>query len=100
MKKLLRNLFGLICMFVMVSCGDDTPTAVAEGYLDDLKAGKYQELVDNLHFKKEISDNNKQQLVLMLEDKATKTIEKKGAIQSYEIISEEIAEHGEKNVVI
>ena len=39
MKKLLRNLFGLICMFVMVSCGDDTPTAVAEGYLDDLKAG-------------------------------------------------------------
>lgn len=99
MKKLLRNLFGLICMLVMVSCGDDTPTAVAEGYLDDLKAGKYQELVDNLHFKKEISDNNKQQLVLMLEDKATKTIEKKGAIQSYEIISEEIAENGEKAVV-
>ena len=35
----------------------------------------------------------------MLEDKATKTIEKKGAIKSYEIISEEIAENGEKAVV-
>ena len=96
MKKLLRNLFGLICMFVMVSCGDDTPTAVAEGYLDDLKAGKYQELVDNLHFKKEISDNNKQQLVLMLEDKATKTIEKKGAIQSLKSSAKKLPKTGRK----
>lgn len=99
MKKILSILFAVVCMYMMAACTAEAPTSVTETYLNDLMNGKYQELVDNLHFKNEMSTEDKQNLVLMLESKAEKTVEKNGAIQGYEIVSEEISEDGESAVV-
>lgn len=51
-------------------------------------------MVDYLHFKKEITPEEKEQFGNMLEEKGKKSIEKQGAIKSYEITSEEISEDG------
>ena len=95
MKKLLFGIFTCLCALIMVSCGgDSTPTAKAEAYLDAMKDGNYAELVDQLHFKQEMTEEDKAQLVTMLEQKAKESIEKDGAMESYEIISETISEDG------
>ena len=97
MKKLLAGLFACVCVFVMAACGGagaNTPTAVAENYLSDLKAGNYEALVDQLYFKQEMSDTDKEQLVVMCKGKVEQTIEKNGELKGWEITSEEIAEDG------
>jgi hypothetical protein len=86
----------------MAACGGagaNTPTAVAENYLSDLKAGNYEALVDQLYFKQEMSDTDKEQLVVMCKGKVEQTIEKNGELKGWEITSEEIAEDGQKAVV-
>jgi uncharacterized protein (UPF0179 family) len=99
MKKIISGALAILCVLLMVSCSPNTPTSVAEAYLDDLKDGNYKELVDQMHFKKEMTEQDKAELVKMLEDKATKTLEKKGAIQGYEITSEEISADGNSATV-
>lgn len=86
----------------MAACGGagaNTPTAVAENYLSELKAGNYEAMLDQLYFKQEMSDTDKEQLVVMCKGKMEKTIEKNGEIKGWEITSEEIAEDGQKAVV-
>lgn len=95
-------MFACVCVFVMAACGGagaNTPKAVAENYLSDLKAGNYEALVDQLYFKQEMSDTDKEQLVVMCKGKVEQTIEKNGELKGYEITSEEIAEDGQKAVV-
>ncbi len=95
-------MFACVCVFVMAACGGagaNTPTAVAENYLSDLKAGNYEALVDQLYFKQEMSDTDKEQLVVMCKGKVEQTIEKNGELKGWEITSEEIAEDGQKAVV-
>ena len=102
MKKLLAGLFACVCVFEMAACGGagaNTPTAVAENYLSDLKAGNYEALVVQLYFKQEMSDTDKEQLVVMCKGKVEQTIEKNGELKGWEITSEEIAEDGQKAVV-
>lgn len=95
MKKLLFGIFTCLCALIMVSCaGSSTPTSKAEAYLNDMKAGDYAAVIEHLHFKKAMTDEDKQQLATMLEEKGQKSIEKDGAIASYEIISETISEDG------
>lgn len=102
MKKLLAGLFACVCVFLMAACGStggNTPTAVAENYLSELKAGNYENLVDQLYFKQELTDTDKEQLVAMCKGKVEKTIEKNGEIKGWTINSEEIAEDGQTAVV-
>ena len=102
MRKLLAGLFACVCVFVMTACGGgggNTPTAVAENYLSELKAGNYEAMVDQLYFKQEMSDEDKEQLVVMCKGKLEKTIEKNGEIKGWTINSEEVAEDGQKAVV-
>ena len=94
MKNLLFGIFTCLCALIMVSCAGNTPTAKAEAYLEDMKDGNYTEVVDHLYFKKAMTDKDKANLVAMLDDKGKKSIEKEGAIESYEIISETISEDG------
>ncbi|MBO5134263.1 MAG: DUF4878 domain-containing protein [Bacteroidaceae bacterium] len=102
MKKLLAGLFACVCVFLLAACGGagaNTPTAVAENYLSELKAGNYEAMLDQLYFKQEMSDTDKEQLVAMCKGKMEDTIEKNGEIKGWEITSEEIAEDGQKAVV-
>lgn len=95
MKKLLFGIFTCLCALIMVSCaGSSTPTSKAEAYLDDMKAGDYKSMIEHLHFKNIQTDEQKMQLVTMLEEKGKKSIEKDGAISAYEITSETISEDG------
>lgn len=102
MKKLLAGLFACVCVFLLAACGGagaNTPTAVAENYLSELKAGNYEAMLDQLYFKQEMSDTDKEQLVVMCKGKMEDTIEENGEIKGWEITSEEIAEDGQKAVV-
>lgn len=102
MKKLLAGLFACVCVFLLAACGGagaNTPTAVAEDYLSELKAGNYEAMLDQLYFKQEMSDTDKEQLVVMCKGKMEETIKKNGEIKGWEITSEEIAEDGQKAVV-
>lgn len=99
MKKLITGFIACICALVLVSCSSNTPTNKAKAHLDALKDGNYIELVNTLHFKKAVTDEDKQGLANMLEEKGKKSIEEKGNIKSYEITSEEIGEDGETAIV-
>ena len=99
MKKLITGFIACICALVLVSCSSNTPTGKAKAHLDALKDGNYIELVNTLHFKKAVTDEDKQGLANMLEEKGKKSIEEKGCIKSYEITSEEIGEDGETAIV-
>ena len=95
-------MFACVCVFLLAACGGagaNTPTAVAENYLSELKAGNYEAMLDQLYFKQEMSDTDKEQLVAMCKGKMEDTIEKNGEIKGWEITSEEIAEDGQKAVV-
>lgn len=94
MKKLLFGIFACICAFVMTSCAGNTPSAKAEAYLNDLKDGDYKSMVEHLHFKKAVTDEDKAKLVAMMEEKGQKSIEKDGPIEKIEITSENISEDG------
>ena len=99
MKKLITGFIACICALVLVSCTSNTPTGKAKAYLEDYKDGNYREFVDHFHFKKAVTDEDKQGLANMLEEKGKKSIEEKGSIESYEITSEEIGEDGETATV-
>lgn len=98
MKNLITGLITCICILFLVSCSN-TPTSKAKAYLDDMKDGNYRELVDQLYFKKETTDKEKQDLANMLEEKGKQSLEKEGAIKSYEITGEEVSETGEKATI-
>lgn len=56
-------------------------------------------MVDQLYFKQELTDTDKEQLVAMCKGKVEKTIEENGEIKGWTINSEEIAEDGQTAVV-
>ena len=94
MKKLLWGIFTCICVLIMASCSSNTPTGKAKTYLEARKDGNYTEVVEHFHFKKAKTDQEKAEIVQMLEEKVEKSLEKKGAMESYEITSEAISDDG------
>lgn len=77
-----------MCMMVLFASCTNTPTSAVESYLDHYKNGEYKAMVDEMYFKKNMTDKDKAELVQLLEDKADETIEKKGKISHYQINSE------------
>lgn len=97
MKKLVLSIFAGFCALIMISCaGEATPANEAETYLENVKSGDWKAVIDQLYFKSEVTDEQKEGLVSMIEEKAQKSIEKDGTIESYELVSETIDESGEK----
>lgn len=94
MKKLLLGIFTCLCTLIMVSCSSNTPTGKTKTYLEARKDGNYTEVVEHFHFKKAKTDQEKAEIAQMLEEKVEKSLEKKGAMESYEITSETISEDG------
>lgn len=97
MKKLVLSIFAGFCALIMISCaGEATPANEAETYLENVKSGDWKAVIDQLYFKSEVTDEQKAGLASMIEEKAQKSIEKDGTIESYELVSETIDESGEK----
>ena len=105
MKKLITILGVLILTLVMTSCNSNTPTKVAEKSSACIQKGDYEGYVDLIYQKKEEGkdkkeiEDEKQMLVAMMKDKATKKFEKQDGIKSYEALSEEISEDGKTAIV-
>lgn len=95
----------LILTLVMTSCNSNTPTKVAENSIACIQKGDYEGYVDLIYQKKEEGkdkkeiEDEKQMLVAMMKDKATKKFEKQDGIKSYEALSEEISEDGKTAIV-
>lgn len=94
MKKLLLGIFTCLCALIMVSCSSNTPTGKAKAHLDAWIDGNYAEIVEQFHYKTEKTAEDKAKLAQILEEKVKKSIDKKGAMESYEIVSETISEDG------
>ena len=95
----------LILTLVMTSCNSNIPTKVAEKSIACIQKGDYEGYVDLIYQKKEEGkdkkeiEDEKQMLVAMMKDKATKKFEKQDGIKSYEALSEEISEDGKTAIV-
>lgn len=104
MKNLMRMAAMMVVALAMFACGggSNTPTGVAEKAMKCLQKGDYEGYVDLLYVKaKEGKDvaEEKKQFTALVQEKGGKSIEQKGGIKSYETVSEEIDESGEKAVV-
>ena len=101
MKKLFFSMFVAVVTLTLWSCGNaNTPSAVAEKAVKCIQKADYEGYVDLMNLKKTDEGNNeKEQLVALLREKGTKAMEKKQGLKSYEVLSEEISEDGNKATV-
>lgn len=101
MKKIFRLLSIALVALVFAACGSsNTPEAVTAKYLDNLKNGKYEAALNQMHFKTELTKEQKDQLVAMIQEKASEQINKKGGIQSFDIKEAQVAEDGQSAKVL
>lgn len=106
MKKILSIaiLMAFAAMVTSCSSSSDTPTAVAEKLIELMKAKDYEKVADYMYVKPgtsaEEEEQGKAMIVGLMQNKASKDIDSKGGIDSYETISETISESGEKAVVV
>lgn len=103
MKKLFGFLALMTALFIMTSCGGgNSPKAVTEKAMNALLDKNYDEFVEYIYItpkEGEDIEGSKKMLSGMMQSKADKTYEKKGGLKSYEVLSEEIDESGEKGAV-
>lgn len=98
MKKLFFALVCFVASFAFVSCGGpSTPADVSADWIELVKAKDYKAFVETFNVTGESAEEIEQQkqfLLGMFEGKAEKSIAKHGGIDSYTLISEEVAEDG------
>lgn len=101
MKKILLSLFVAVAAMALWSCGDsNTPSAVAEKSVKCLQNSDYEGYVDLLGTNDgKDSEEGEEQLVALLREKGEKTMKEKQGLKSYEVLSEEISEDGNKATV-
>lgn len=103
MKKLFGFLALMTALFIMTSCGGgNSPKAVADKALKAMQNKNYDEFAEYIYIapkEGEDPESAKKMLSGMMQGKADKAHEKKDGFKSYEILSEEIDEKGEKAVV-
>lgn len=103
MKKLLGIAALFAVMLLLSSCGGgNTPKDVAGEAVEALKNQNYEKFADLLYYNLDEGENikdKKEQAAVLLKEKLGKAYEKEGGIKSYEILSEEIDEKGEKAIV-
>ena len=103
MKKLAGFITMLLGALFMAACSSSSPSDVAKkayGYIQD---ENYEDFVDLLYIAPgedaEKAKQDKECLVLLMAGLSKQNSEKKDKVKSYEVISEEIDENGEKAVV-
>ena len=99
MKKILSVLSLALITLTFVSCNQNTPEGVVTKYVACIQNGQYEEAIDLFYFKKDLSDDQKQQYVSMMREKWGKELDKKGGITGFEITNVETADDGNSAVV-
>lgn len=101
MQKIFRLLSIALVAFVFAACGSsNTPEGVTAKYLENMKNGKYEAALKQMHFKTDLTQEQKDQLVAMMEEKVTEQNNKKGGIASFEIKEAQVAEDGQSAKVL
>lgn len=101
MKQLIRLGLMLVAVLAMVSCTPSTP-GVLKNYMSALSDKDYEKFIDGCNISEADSDKAKEireGLIAMIQEKYSKTIEKKGGLKEIEIVSEEMAEDGNSAIV-
>lgn len=101
MKKVFYLLsIALIAMaFVACSSSKNTPEGVVDAYLKAMQKNDSRKALEMFHFSKELTPEQFDEYVQMVDDKVKKQNEKKGGIESWEIEAPELAEDAESAVV-
>ena len=96
MKKMFRLMAMTIVALAFAACGNsNTPEGAVEKMLKSYQKGDYAAVIDQLHFSKELSKEDKAQLVQLFQEKDAPEVEKKGGIASFDIAEAEVAEDGQ-----
>lgn len=80
MKQLIRLGLMLVAVLAMVSCTPSTPGAALKDYMSALSDNDYEEFINGCNISEADSDKAKEireGLVAMVQEKGSKTIEKK-----------------------
>lgn len=100
MKNLFRLMAMALVVFAMTACGkSSTPEGAANTFLKSYQKGDYAALVDQMHFTKQASDEDKAQFAELLKAKVGPEVEKKGGIASFDIDETKVAEDCQSAVV-
>lgn len=89
-------------MLAMVSCTPSTPGTALKNYMSALSDKDYEKFIDGCNISEADSEKAKEireGLIAMIQEKGSKTIEKKGGLKEVEIVSEEMAEDGNSAIV-
>ena len=107
MKKITYNILAIctviLCLTSLVSCaGSATNTASGKalemtGFIQD---EDYKSYAADVYSKNKITDDEIDQLALMLKMVGAGALEKRQGIKSYELISEEISDDGNSAIVM
>ena len=101
MKKVFYLLsIALMAMaFVACSSSKNTPEGVVDAYLKAMQKNDSRKALEMFHFSKELTPEEFDEYVQMVDDKVKKENDKKGGIVSWEIEAPEMAENAESAVV-
>ena len=102
MKQLIRLGLMLVAVLAMVSCTPSTPGAALKNYMSAISDKDYEKFIDVCNISEADSDKAKEireGLIAMIQEKGSKTIEKKGGLKEIEIVSEEMTEDGNSAIV-
>lgn len=99
MKKILSVLSLALVALAFVSCSKNSPEGVVEEYYSRIQKGQYEEAIDLLYFKNDLSDKDKERIATMIREKGGKENDKKGGISSVVIDNVDLAEDGNSAVV-
>ena len=101
MKKVI-NLLSIALMaiaFVACSSSKNTPEGVVDDYLKAMQQNDSRTALEMFHFSKDLTEEEFDQYVQMVDEKVTKQNAKKQGISSWEIEAPEMAEDGESAIV-
>lgn len=99
MKKILSVLSLALVALAFVSCSKNSPEGVVEEYYSRIQKGQYEEAIDLLYFKNDLSDKDKERIATMIREKGSKENDKKGGISSVVIDNVDLAEDGNSAIV-
>lgn len=91
-------LLGMAVIFS--SCGSgggSTPADAARHIMKLMQKGDYEGVVDHMHLQVKEGEDieaQKEMLVALMEEKAGKSMDEKGGLESYEVLEEEISDDG------
>ncbi len=95
MKKIKLLGLALITLAFAACTSSNTPEGATKDMLTQLQKGNYEKIVDMMHFSKELSKEDKAQMVALFQGKVQPEIEKHEGIASFEIGEVTMAEDGE-----